>query len=103
MAANIVRGILLDQNVRINRLQRRAIGRPDPLEDSTDEELRKRYRFGREGLQKIEDLIGEDLERETLRSQALTPMQQIVTALRFYACGSFQMVNLYLLVTLLLL
>ncbi|XP_067033233.1 uncharacterized protein [Acropora muricata] len=55
----------------------------------TDEELRARYRFGRESIQYITNLIETDLRRKTKRSHALRPIDQVLIALRFYASGNF--------------
>ena len=55
------------------------------LLNCTDEELRARYRFGKESIQYITNLIEIDLRRKTNRSHALRPIDQVLTALRFYA------------------
>ncbi|KAJ8321149.1 hypothetical protein KUTeg_001274 [Tegillarca granosa] len=57
-------------------------------ESWTEEELRKRYRFGRNGIDLITSLIRDDIERDTKRNHALTA-EQVLIALRFYASGSF--------------
>lgn len=55
----------------------------------TDEELRARYRFGREGILFITDLVRERLSRATNRNHALSVRQQVMVTLRFLASGSF--------------
>ena len=55
----------------------------------TDGELRARYRFGKESIQYITNLIETDLRRKTNRSHALRPIDQVLIALRFYASGNF--------------
>ena len=55
----------------------------------TDEELRARYRFGKESIQYITHLIETDLRPKTNRSHALRPIDQVLIALRFYASGNF--------------
>ena len=55
----------------------------------TDKELRARYRFGKESIQYITNLIETDLRRKTNRSHALRPIDQVLMALRFYASGNF--------------
>jgi len=55
----------------------------------TDEQLRARYRFGRELINFILDFIKENLSRKTKRNHALRPIDQLLLALRFYASGSF--------------
>ncbi|KAJ8305567.1 hypothetical protein KUTeg_016163 [Tegillarca granosa] len=55
----------------------------------SDEEHRRRYRFGKEGIQLITSLVREDVENSTKRSRALTVEEQVLLALRFYASGNF--------------
>ncbi len=54
-----------------------------------DNELRARYRFGRNSINYITNLLREDLSRDTQRGHALEPEQQVLIALRFFASGSF--------------
>ncbi|XP_052760293.1 putative nuclease HARBI1 [Mya arenaria] len=58
-------------------------------DEDNDEEVRKRYRFTPHNIDRLERLIGHRLERPTRRNQPLTPRQQIMIALRFYATGNF--------------
>ena len=58
----------------------------------TDEELRRRYRFSSPSVDRLVGLIGHRLHRPTNRNQALTPKQQVLVALRFYASGNFMQV-----------
>ncbi|CAC5398513.1 HARBI1 [Mytilus coruscus] len=61
----------------------------DPLQrEFTDEELRQRYRFGRETIEYLSDLMRADLERGTNKETELSVEQQILIALRFYGSGS---------------
>ena len=60
--------------------------------DLTDEELRKRYRFSGDNIDKLVRLLSPFLERQTRRNQALTPRQQVLITLRFLATGSFMQV-----------
>ena len=64
------------------------------IENFTDEELRNRFRFGRQGIGYITNLIADELRRSTRRNHALPPQQQVLIALRFYASGSFLQVIL---------
>ncbi|CAG2198669.1 HARBI1 [Mytilus edulis] len=57
--------------------------------DYTDTELRARYRFGREGILFLSDLLRDMLTRQTNRNHALSVEQQIMVTLRFLASGSF--------------
>ena len=59
------------------------------IDGYTNEELRTRYRFGRESIMYITDLLAEDLRRNTQRNHPISPLQQVLIALRFYASGSF--------------
>ena len=54
-----------------------------------DNNLRKRYRFSSQNIDRLVRLIGHRLERPTKRNLPLTPRQQIMIALRFYATGNF--------------
>lgn len=73
-------------NPRKNRVYRREI---DPLESYTENELRSRYRFGRESLQFIVDLVSEEIAPATRRSHSLSAKEQVLITLRFLASGSF--------------
>ena len=59
------------------------------IDDYTDEELRARYRFGRQSILYITNLLARDLRRSTARNHTLTPLHQVLIALRFFASGSF--------------
>ncbi len=66
--------------------------RENPLEVYDDEELRRRYRFRRETIVFLVQMIGNMLIHPTRRNHALPPLLQITIALRFLACGSFLLV-----------
>ncbi|CAC5398858.1 HARBI1 [Mytilus coruscus] len=55
----------------------------------SNEELRERYRFGREGITFISNLVSNDISRKTKRNHALTVPQMVMVTLRFLATGSF--------------
>lgn len=59
------------------------------LADYTDDELRSRYRFDRESIEFLVDLLRDDLERATSRNHALSTTVQVLVALRFFAPGRF--------------
>ena len=64
-----------------------------PLMDVyTDSEIRDRFRFRRDSITFITELLYNDLMRPTRRNHALTVETQVLIALRFLACGSFQQV-----------
>ena len=58
------------------------------LRDFTDEELRSRYRFGRESIEFLSELLCDDLERDTSRNHTLSTTVQVLVALRFFASGN---------------
>ncbi|XP_056441367.1 putative nuclease HARBI1 [Gadus chalcogrammus] len=66
--------------------------RAKPLEQYTSDELYARFRFGRDDIKYISDLIRPTLQHKTRRSHALSVEEQCLIALRFYACGTFYQV-----------
>ena len=59
------------------------------LDEFSDEELRSSCRFGRESIEHLTEIIGDDLQRQMKRNHAMTPTLQTLVALRFLASGSF--------------
>ena len=59
------------------------------IDEFSDEELRSRYRFGRDSIEYLTEILEKDLQRQTKRNHALSPTLQILVALRFFASGSF--------------
>ena len=59
------------------------------INDFTDEELRAHYRFKRESILFITNLVADDITCNTQRNHALSPLHQVLIALRFYASGDF--------------
>ena len=57
------------------------------LANFTEEQLRSRFRFGRESIEFLVQVLREDLERQTSRNHALSPTVQVLVALRFFASG----------------
>ena len=62
------------------------------LDVYTDKEIRDRFRFRRDSIDFIVDLLYLDLVRHTNRNHALSVKTQVLIALRFFASGSFQQV-----------
>lgn len=60
------------------------------LHDMSDDEIMKITRFPRSMVEDICVLLDDDLERVTRRSNALSVESQVVSALQFFASGSFQ-------------
>jgi hypothetical protein len=77
---------------RAIRKERVFRDRRNPIDVFDDDELYKRYRFTREGIMQITDLVRLDIEHDTARSHALVPCQQVLIALQYYATGTFHMV-----------
>ena len=73
-------------NARKERVYRREV---DPLECYTERELRSWYRFGREGLEFIIDLLANEISPVKRRSHSLSTKEQVLITLRFLASGSF--------------
>ena len=59
------------------------------LDELTDEELHSSYRFGRESIKFLVEILKDDLHRQTRRNHALSPTLQVLVALHFFASGSF--------------
>jgi hypothetical protein len=73
-----------------NARRPRQFRRIDRFTETDDpEEIRRRFRFTPDSIDRIERLIGHRLERPTGRNQPLTPRQQILITLRFFASGNF--------------
>ena len=60
------------------------------LNELSDAELIKRYRFDREGIIYVTDLVREALCSETSRSNPLTPEMKVIITLRYLATGKMQ-------------
>ena len=58
------------------------------LMDFLDEQLRQRYRFGRDSIMYLSYLLRDKLERLTRRKTSLTVDEKVMIALRFVASGS---------------
>ncbi|CAG2232254.1 HARBI1 [Mytilus edulis] len=71
------------------RKERIFRGMVSHLNNLTDNEMRIRYRFGRDSIAYICNIVGDKLRRSTAKETALTVEQQVCIALRFYASGSF--------------
>ena len=89
MAAFVLQNII-NANLRPHRALR---DRQNHIEGLNNIELYDRYRFTREGLIFIEELIRDDICYDSARNNPLSPMEQLLITLRFYASGSFQKVS----------
>lgn len=64
----------------------------NPLEEYHAEDFRMRFRLRKESVVDLVEFMETDLEHQTRRGLPLSPMQQVLIALRFYATGSFEKV-----------
>ncbi len=84
------------QRLRIARphLRRERVfrDRTNPLEYLDEDEFRHTYRLKRDSVLFLTDLLINDLERVTARSQPLAPALQVCACLRFLATGTFHQV-----------
>ena len=76
------------QNVQRNRLPR-VFNRYIHFQAISDEELRMRYRFGRDSIQFIAALIEDEVKPITKRNHAISTEEKILIILRFFASRSF--------------
>ncbi|KZS03959.1 F14D2.9-like protein [Daphnia magna] len=58
-----------------------------------DEKIRRTFRFDRAAIQLITELVAPHLpKRKTTAKRKISPLDQVLIALQFYATGTFQMV-----------
>nr|XP_058960243.1 putative nuclease HARBI1 [Pocillopora verrucosa] len=79
------------RNTHVRRV-RHLRDRFNPLEEYDDEAFRLRFRLRKDSVSDLVKILAKDLEHQTRRGLLLTPMQQVLIALRFYATGTFQRV-----------
>ncbi|XP_062605623.1 putative nuclease HARBI1 [Saccostrea cucullata] len=84
-----VRRCLRRRRRRRNLIIRRLNDRSNPLEALNEAEVFDRYRFVPETIMFIVGLIQDQLLYNSQRNNPLTPLYQVLVALRFYATGSF--------------
>jgi hypothetical protein len=67
----------------------------DPFEvfpqENLDHALRLRFRFDKEGIEHLTDLIKPNIEQERERGRYVTPQVKVMTALRYLASNSHQL------------
>ena len=78
-------------NGRADRIFRREID--NILQYYDDNELRKRYRFGRQTIEYITNLVRDEIRPETNHTHAVSATNQVLITLRFLASGNFQQVT----------
>ena len=79
------------RNIHVRQI-RRLRDRFDPLEGFDGEDFRLRFRFRKDSVIDLVKILDKDLQHQTRRGLPLTPMQQVLIALRFYATGTFERV-----------
>ncbi|XP_052816442.1 putative nuclease HARBI1 [Mya arenaria] len=77
-------GIFLP-NVR----KQRQYGHTPHVQHLDDGEMHERYRFTNDGVAFLEDILYDDIKRETHRNRALNVRQMVLITLRFLATGAF--------------
>ncbi|KAG0427546.1 hypothetical protein HPB47_025404 [Ixodes persulcatus] len=60
-----------------------------PFDVFDEEGLQRRFRFGRDGIMYIADVLASDLTRPTRRNHATPVVIQVLLALKFFATGTF--------------
>ena len=58
--------------------------------DGSDEEFRKRYRFRKDTVRVLCELLGDEFGPKSNANKAFTVEQRLCIALRYYATGTFQ-------------
>ena len=79
------------RNTHVRRV-RHLRDRFHSLEEYDEEAFRLRFCLRKDSVSDLVKILTEDLEHQTRRGLPLTPMQQVLIALRFYATGTFQRV-----------
>ena len=76
-------------NARALQRERVFRDRMNPLDNYSDKRMHKYYRFTRNGVMRVLDIVTPHLQNKTERSHAIDPRVQVFVALRFYATGDF--------------
>ncbi|CAC5415191.1 HARBI1 [Mytilus coruscus] len=84
--------VMFQPNNNAIRRERIFRDRTHPLDVYDDFELIRRYRMPREAILNIVDILTDDLEPKTMGSHSVPASLQVLTALIYYARGSFQQV-----------
>jgi hypothetical protein len=73
----------------LNARTRRILDRSNPLDGLCEGDIFDRYRFFPATIFFIVDLLKDHLQHNSIRNNPLTPLHQVLVALRFFATGSF--------------
>ena len=79
------------RNIHVRQI-RHLRDRLYPLEEYDDEDFRLHFRLTKDSVSDLLKILDKDLQHQTRRGLPLTPLQQVLIALRFYATGTFQRV-----------
>lgn len=82
--------ILQEEAARVIRRARVFRIRKDPFNTFDDNDFKQRYRLSKATVMDLVHNIGNDLKHKTCRNKSLSPLEQILLTLRFYATGAFQ-------------
>jgi len=74
------------------RRQRIIRERKDPISDYDEYDFKRRFRMKKSSFYKLLGIIENELEFVSERNNPVPPALQLLTTLRFFACGSFQQV-----------
>ena len=74
------------RNSRIQHLRDRF----NRFEEYHNKDFRLRFRLREDSVIDLVKILENDLQHQTRRGLSLTPMQQVLIALRFYSTGTFQ-------------
>ena len=84
--------LLFDEELE-NPIPRVIKDRLNPIENLNETECIQRFRFDKNGIIDLCQLLESDLRRPTLRSNSLPVLVQVCAALRFFAQGAFYRVT----------
>lgn len=85
---------VVDLRDHLNPLRHRNVReRNDPFAEFSDAEFRNRYRLTKEAVRFVTDLIEEQLQPRSLQEINISPALQVLTTLRFFAKGCYQIEN----------
>ena len=90
---NLINNNLLLNDVNVRRQRTYRLRESHLWDDSfTDDEIWQRFRFWRDSIRYIINVLYDDLIRPTNRNHTLSVETQVLAALRFFASGSFEQV-----------
>ncbi|XP_041455631.1 putative nuclease HARBI1 isoform X1 [Lytechinus variegatus] len=85
-----------EQMLEINRrqeIERPLVERKNPFHIYENNDFQQRYRFTKQSALHIIEELTPALERHTSRTNAVPVYLQVLTAMRFYAVGTFQLLH----------